>query len=83
MLVLQESVLYRRILNHSEIVSVNMRGIIHMHSKASKHVTDGNDLFYCCPRSHEFRGVGGGLDCPLSFAMIAKYTVLLVDSVAC
>jgi len=45
MLLLQETVLDRCILNHSEIVSANMRGVIHVHSKALKHVTDGNNLF--------------------------------------
>jgi len=69
MLLLQETVLDRRILNHSKIVSANMRGVIHVHSKASKHATDGDDLFHCCPHSHEFSGAGGGLDCPLSFAV--------------
>jgi len=73
MLLLQETVLDRRVLNHSEVVSVNMRGVVHMHSKASKHVTDGNNLFYCCPHCHELSGVGGGLDCPLSFAMIDNW----------
>jgi len=83
MLLLQETVLDCRVLDHSEIVSVNMRGVIHVHSKASKHVTDGNNLFYCCPHSHEFSGVGGGFDCPLSFAMIDNWGPTHKDNNSC
>mgnify|MGYP000564595357 CR=1 FL=1 len=74
MLLHQEAVLDRCVLNNSDVVSVNMRGIVYMHSKASKHVTNKNTLFCCCPHSHEFSGVGGGLDCPLSFAMIDNWS---------
>jgi len=83
MLLLQETVLDCCVLNHSEIVSVNMRGVIHVHSKAPKHVTNENNLFCCCPHSHEFSGVGGGLDCPLSFAMVDDWGLTNKDNNPC
>jgi len=45
MILLQQAVLDPCILNDSKIVSANMRGIIHIHSKALKHVMNGNNLF--------------------------------------
>ena len=69
-LLLQQTILDRGVLNNALVVSKHFRWDVHIDAQTSQHVTDRTNLLYGMSHCHELRRIGRGFHCSLPFTVV-------------